>query len=105
MKLMTKEIQTLLPAIGATSEQKAEDTKVVTKFFHPFSTMRWYVTELNPQTGEMFGYVTGGAGDELGYLPTLDEFKALKVKGLPIERDLYWDPKTPLSKVMSGEAV
>lgn len=105
MKLLTKEIEAKLPALGATSELKAEAVKVPLKFFHPFSTMRWYVTELNPQTGEMFGYVTGGAGDELGYLPTMDEFKALRVRGLPIERDLHWDPTTPLSKVMNGEAV
>jgi hypothetical protein len=94
-----------LPKIGETSELGAEAIKVPTKFFHPFSSMRWYVTELDPATGEMFGYVTGGGGDELGYLPTLDEFKALKVRGLPIERDLHWNPETLLSKVMAGEAV
>jgi hypothetical protein len=105
VKLLTKEIEKLLPAIRATSALKAEEVKVPLKFFHPFSTMRWYVTELDPETGEMFGYVTGGAGDELGYLPTLDEFKALRVRGLPVERDLSWDPETPLSEVMVGRAV
>ena len=105
MKLLTKEIEKLLPAIGATSELGAEAVKVPLKFFHPFSSMRWYVTELDPTTGEMFGYVTGGGGDELGYLPSMDEFKALRVKGLPIERDLHWNPETPLSAVMNGEAV
>ncbi len=105
MKLLTKQIQALLPAIGATSEMQAEAVKVPLKFFHPYSTMRWYVTELNPETGETFGYVTGGGGDELGYLPTMDEFKALRVRGLPIERDLHWNPETTLAKVMSKEAV
>ncbi len=105
MKLMTKELERLLPAIGATSEKQATEIKVVTKFFHPFSTLRWYVTELDPKTGEMFGYVTGGAGDELGYLPTLSELQGLKHHGLPVERDLYWNAETLLSKVMAGEAV
>lgn len=105
MKLITKELQKLLPKIGATSELAAEAVTVPLKFFHPFSNLRWYVTELDPETGEMFGYVTGGGGDELGYLPSLTEFQNLRVKGLPVERDLHWDPKTLLSKVMNGEAV
>jgi len=104
MKLMTKELEKALPALGATSELRSDQVKVVTKFFHPFSSLRWYVTELDPATGQMFGYVTGGGDDELGYMD-LNEMKALRVRGLPIERDLYWNPETLLSKVMAGTAV
>lgn len=106
MKLMTKQLEKLLPPIKATAGKSMEFITVPVKFFHPFSNLRWYVMELDPTTGEMFGYVTGGTnGGELGYLPSMDEFKALRVKGLPVERDLHWDPKTLLSKVVNGEAV
>ncbi len=103
MKLLTKEILALLPTIGVTSNKKPEAILVPLKIFNPGGAGSWFITELNPETGEAFGYVTGLAEDELGYID-MAELTAFKGRfGLPLERDLYWDPKTTLAQVMSGE--
>ncbi len=101
MKLITKEIQALLPNIDATEGIDAQHVKVPLKLFHPMSNWTWYVTEFNPETGEMFGMVHGFE-KELGFF-TLQELEEVKVHGLGIERDMYWDSNNTLGQVMAGE--
>ena len=94
-KLMTKELGDTIPALGANEHVKDYDTVLVpAKLFSPFSGWTWYVTELNPKTGECFGLVEG-FDMELGYF-SLDELaEATVFGGVPaVERDLYWQPKT-----------
>lgn len=101
MKLLTKEIARKLPAVYAT--ENFEDPTAIVKFFTPDSNWTWYATEYDPETGLFFGLVDG-FDMELGYF-TLDELeRARGPLGLPIERDLYWDPQ-PLSKIKAGPRV
>lgn len=87
---MTKEIEECLPPIY--SQEKSRDPKVCVKYFHPLSGWEWYGIEYNPEEKLFFGYVAGHEC-ELGYF-SLDELETIgDRKGLPIERDLYWDER------------
>ena len=100
MQLLTKDILNKIPT-------RAEDSwraRVYVKFFHPIQRWTWYATEYEPDNGIFFGYVKSGidpAYDELGYF-SLAELESIH-KPLPIERDLYWDDKTTIRQVQSGE--
>lgn len=100
MKLMTKEILDKIPELY--SQEKVKDPIVWAKFFFPMGRMTWYATEYSPEERQFFGFVKGNHpdDDELGYF-SLDEMEAVRVHGLSIERDMYFDPK-PLSWVKSG---
>jgi hypothetical protein len=57
----------------------------------------WYVTELDPETGEAFGWADlFGDSGELGYM-SLEEIGTTVGQYLPMERDLHWSPR-PLSE-------
>ena len=106
MMLITKEIASKLPRLYETEMLEPENIKVPLKLFNPCGVGTWYVTEYDPDSGEMFGWAD--LGDpmcaELGYLPTLDEFKSMRLPfGLSIERDRHWDSNTTLRQVMNGE--
>ena len=93
MKLLTKEIKKKLPPLYATEGQ--DDPMVQVKFFTPDSNWTWYATEFD---GEdiFFGFVVGHY-PEFGYF-SLREMEAVRGPlGLPIERDLYFEP-CPLSE-------
>ncbi len=100
MKLITKKIQKMLKGIGETSELGSSEIKVPLKLFHPCSVATWYITEYDETTGEMFGWCDLGH-PELGYC-NFNEIKALKFRGLGVERDLGWDENTTLETVMNG---
>jgi len=65
---------------------------IVAKFFHPMSSWTWYATEYDPAERSFFGLVDG-LERELGYF-SLDELESTRVRGLGIERDLYWHEQT-----------
>ena len=91
MKLMTKEIEQKLPRLYET-EDNPNRTAVV-KFFTPWSNRTWYISEYDPETGEMFGLVNGFEL-EYGY-STIAELESVQGPGgLKIERDLYWKSMT-----------
>lgn len=92
-KLMTKEMEKRFKELG---EQDVPNPVVVAKFFHPFSNWYWFATAYDPETRCFFGYVMGHE-DELGYF-SLDELEETLIKGLPIERDLYFS-ETTLDKI------
>jgi len=94
MKLLTEEIRKKLPKLYE-QEDKGGDAVAYFKLFTPDSSFSWYITE-GSQEGDdfmMFGLVDG-LERELGYV-SLKELQSVKGPlGLPIERDLYWQPKT-----------
>ena len=89
MKLLTKANLKALPAIGSTDGQ-GSDAIAQVKFFHPASSWTWYATEFNPETGEFFGLIEGFE-KELGYFH-LSELESVMVRGLRVERDMYFTP-------------
>src|SRR5688572_27955971 len=108
MKLLTKELAKTLPALY--SQEKNADPMVICKFFDPTSQWTWYAIEGSPVDASgfydtdkekvdfvFFGLVSG-LDVELGYF-SLSELERLRGKfGLPVERDLYFQP-TRLSEV------
>jgi len=100
MKLLTKEIRKILPPLYS-QESKGGKAIAHVKFFTPSSNWTWWATEGSPIKDKegnevdfhFFGLVDGHF-KELGYF-SLKELEGVQGPlGLPIERDLYWQPKT-----------
>jgi hypothetical protein len=108
IKLLTKDLVKRLPALY--SQEENPDPLVVCKFFTPDSSWTWYAIEGSPVDEDgfydtdkekvdfiFFGLVSG-IEVELGYF-SLAELQSVRGKfGLPVERDLYFEP-TRLSEV------
>jgi len=100
MKLLPQEVREKLPALCA-QDSKGGKAVAYAKFFTPDAQWTWYCTEGEPVLDDkdaevdfrFFGLVDG-LEKELGYfvLSELEEIRG--PMGLPIERDLYWQPKT-----------
>ena len=93
MQLLTDELREKLPPLY--KQEKEKDPIVYAKFFTPDSNWTWYVTEGEQQNGDFifFGYVIGQER-EWGYF-SLNELSAARGPwGLPLERDLYFTPKS-----------
>jgi hypothetical protein len=77
-----------LPPLGATEEER--DPLVRVKFFYPDFSWTWYAIEFDGD--DLFFGRVDGFEKELGYF-RLSELLANRGKlGLPIERDLYFEP-------------
>jgi hypothetical protein len=100
MKLLTQEIRKKLPPIYS-QDSKGGKAVAYVKFFTPDSSWAWWATEGSPIKDEegnevnfhFFGLVDGLV-KELGYFSLSELEEAKGPLGLPIERDLYWLPKT-----------
>lgn len=92
MMLLTKENKKNLPALYSGENIPLDDKICQVKFFHPFCSMTWYATEYDPESGVFFGWVENGQFSEWGNF-SLQEMKDLKVRGLGMERDMYFSPK------------
>ncbi|MFC1677907.1 DUF2958 domain-containing protein [Planctomycetota bacterium] len=101
MKLLPKELREKLPPLYS-QDGKGGKAVVYTKYFTPSSNWTWLATEGEPILDEsgthevdykFFGLVFGYE-QEFGYflLSELEEVRG--PMGLPIERDLYFQPKT-----------
>ena len=91
MKLITEEIRRRLPPIGS-QDGKGGKAVAQLKLFTPSSSWTWFIVEWD---GEdiCFGLVEGHE-KELGYF-SLKELESVRGPfGLPIERDIHWQPKT-----------
>lgn len=90
--------ESILPSLPPLySAESQQDPVVHLKWFTPDSNWTWYVTEFDPKERLCFGLVIGFER-ELGYF-SLDEIREVRgPMGLPVERDLYFEP-TPLSKI------
>ncbi len=94
MELLTKELREQLPPLYA--QEHEDDPLVICKFFTPDSSWTWYPLEFDGED-VFFGLVIGFEF-ELGYF-SLSELQAARGPlGLPIERDLHFQP-TRLSVV------
>ena len=94
MKLVTAKLKKALPPLYAMEDEP--DPLVLAKYFLPYSHWTWYTIEFDG-ADLFFGYVAGDY-PELGDF-RLSELADIRDRfGLPIERDLYWDP-VPLSEV------
>lgn len=89
MELLTPELRAKLPKLYT----QDDNPTVYAKFFFPAGNWTWLITE-GEQDGDdfrMFGYVIGHE-EEWGYI-SLNELKSINVKGLTVERDLYFQKK------------
>ena len=99
MKLLTQEIRKKLPPLYA-QDGKGGKAVAYLKFFTPDSNWTWLITEGSPIKDEngnevdfhFFGLVEGQF-KELGYVSLKELEEVRGPMGLPIERDLYWQPK------------
>jgi hypothetical protein len=94
--LMTDEIKEKLPDLYS-NEEIGLDAIALVKYFHVLSNWTWYASEYREDEelgGIFFGLVVGFAV-EFG-LFTLSELEEIGKDGrtLPVERDLYYQPKT-----------
>lgn len=88
MKLLTNELRRKLPPLYATEHE--EDPQIICKFFTPDSNWTWYAFEFDG-SDTFFGWVEG-LEKELGYF-SLSELESVRGPfGLPLERDLYFEP-------------
>lgn len=92
--LIPEDLAKTVPRLYST--EKVKDPLVHVKLFTPDSSWTWFVTEYDPTERLCFGLVIG-LETELGYfsIPELEEARG--PMGLPIERDLHFQPK-PLSQ-------
>jgi len=104
MKLLTKKVLAAFKKQGRCDTKKAEDVKIIAKFFNPCGAGTWYATEFSEKDRIFFGWANLGDDQcaELGSF-SLDELESLRCPpfGLPIERDLHFGEHM-LSEVMKG---
>jgi len=100
MELLTNEQKARIPALY--SQENEADPLCGIKFFTPDAQWTWYAIEGgtiddHPDDFMFFGYVSG-LECELGYF-TLAQLREVRgALGLPVERDLYFQP-APLSTI------
>ena len=100
MKLLTQEIRKKLPPLYS-QDGKGGKAVAQVKYFTPSSSWTWYGVEGEPVVDDsgkeidfrFFGLVDGHC-KELGYFMLSELEEVQGPMGLPIERDLHWQPKT-----------
>jgi len=90
--LMPDSIKKQLPKLYRTEKELIGDRIAYARYFFPMGAYTAYLLEYDPKERIGFGAVTMGYGWELGNM-SLDEMEGVKVRGLGIERDLYFSPK------------
>ncbi len=91
IKLLTAELEALFKKTGS-QDGKGSAALVITKFFHPFSSYKFYATEYIPEDGTFFGYAILHE-QEWGYV-SLAELKSIKIPpGFEIDCEIYDPPK------------
>jgi len=89
--LLPKEIREKLPPLYA-NEALGLDAQALVKFFTPDSNWTWYASEFDGQ--DIFFGLVSGFEVELGYFALSELGSVTGPLGLPIERDLHFEPKT-----------
>jgi hypothetical protein len=93
-KLLTARLRQQLPELQATAEQA--DPIAWVKYFTPDSNWYWYGVEFDGE--DIFYGLVFGHYEELGSFRLSELEEARGPMGLPIERDLFFQP-APLSEV------
>lgn len=89
--LLDEESRKMLPPLYS-GEEHGLDSLARVKFFTPDAQWTWYATEFDGE--DIFFGLVSGFELELGYF-SLKELKKVKGPfGLPIERDLHYEPKS-----------
>ena len=89
--LLDPESREKLPDLYS-SEELGLMALALVKFFTPDSNWTWYASEFDGE--DLFFGLLDGLETELGYF-SLSELQSVKGPlGLPIERDLHYEPKT-----------
>ena len=101
--LMPVSTKKQLPKLYATEKQLIGDRTAYARYFFPMGAYTAYMLEYDPKERIGFGAVTMGYGWELGYM-SLKEMEEVKVRGLGIERDLYFKP-TKLHEIAELEEI
>ena len=91
VELLPQEIREQLPELYA-NEELGLAAQALVKFFTPDSNWAWYASEFDGED-TLFGLVIGFAA-ELGYFNLSELESARGPLGLPIERDLHFQPKS-----------
>ena len=101
-QLMTRKLADAIPDLGANANvADCDNVLAPAKLFSPYTNWTWYITELDPETGQCFGLVEGFER-ELGYFDLSELAETTVFGGVPaVERDLYWEPKT-LGEIKNG---
>jgi len=73
-------------------EEKGLDAVAVVKFFTPDSNWTWYATEFDGE--DLFFGLVDGFEKEIGYFRLSELISVKGALGLPIERDMYFKPKS-----------
>jgi hypothetical protein len=86
------EVLANIPKLYGTEDVPTADKIVHLHYF--CGSADWFITELDPETGEAFGWaeILAGCG-EWGYV-SLPELATLVAGPFVVERDLHWSPKT-----------
>ena len=101
--LMPDSIKRQLPKLYSTDKGLIGDKIAYARYFFPMGAYTAYLLEYDPKERIGFGAVTMGYGWELGTM-SLDEMEEVKVRGLGIERDLYFKP-TKLHEIAELEEI
>ncbi len=91
MELLPKSIRETLPELYA-NEEIGLAAQAMVKFFTPDSNWTWYGSEFDGED-TFFGLVIGFV-PELGYFSLSELTEARGPMGLPIERDMFFEPKS-----------
>lgn len=99
MQLLTAELRAQIPPLYSKEHVRLEEKMIHAKFFFPAGNWTWFVTEGEEEDGDfrMFGFVIRFE-KEWGYF-SLNELESIEVRGLTVERDLYFTP-APFNEVM-----
>lgn len=91
MKLITPELEKVIPAFYSSEDVELEDKIVYAKFFLSDANFTWYIFEYSKERNEIFALVDG-LDRELGYayVEALEQVRGHM--GLHVERDLYFTP-------------
>lgn len=92
MELLPKEVRETLPPLYS-QDGKGDNAVAYAKLFSADSCWTWYACEYDPEQELFFGLVFG-LEVELGYFGLAELREVRGPLQLPVERDLYFEPKT-----------
>ena len=101
MDLLPQELRQTLPSLY--SQESSSAPIVHAKLFTPDAGCTWFIIEGSEEDGDwlLFGYVIG-LEEEWGYFLLSEIASAQGPLGLPVERDLWFQPG-PIDEVLRRE--